>query len=423
MLDIYSNKDRRDLGIRILKARSINNFVVAPEMMERDVVKYKKYFKIVNSEIFKYGDKHDYKNVIKIVKNMLVYMLSVGDVTSFNGVMLWLERIFHGYPDIRKVILPYHADFMQYIQEILNIYAIYFNKKADKLYNNKNMYIEIKKETVFYKGVNMDSRRRLLEFEKYYFLAFIPLLAMQYSIDDEDMPINDTLKQICSRFGYIGVFKAEKKMKLLNISKIESVRMLLESSKTKQMTNDINYVFEIYTEENGDKRIKRNSVTAMDKRVGELVCSMDYDGWYGPSFGGFGSEIMICNSTDVVLQDVIESRTLINFCDNIFYNNVLIQEIDDEPDIEIRKCEVEEKSEVETECGVSDIIDKCGLTDFGSIVRNKYEIFIKTDFLDNKSKNELKTMAKEVGIRVTLMDNNVQLIRKIKKKYEENSFK
>lgn len=421
------------IGKQIYSAKPLVLYVITPLISEQKITNYTKFFQQKQNNIEKYGNKQEYLKVCNELFEILNFVLQrPSDTTIFNGLIIWLSTIFSPEldPNIANVIRTYSDFYYNSTTTLLSEYAEHFTKETNKnIPSTAN--VVIKKGHLFFKGVKSNSRSRLTEREKTYYLAFNPVLAFVYAQLQEDpnnIPEIKTLQQNCNSLGYIGAFAAKRTLNLLLINDYENVKMLY-SNATETKNNEVLRALSIAFPINDEtKTVGRDSDYTLDKIVSAFLCTLKYDGYIAKNFKSFPPEVMVCDSELLEIIDIVPSKKLISYCRGTIYDLQTI--IVDNTYIELEQKNIIHVKKVLpynlaqwSNNNINTFLKQNNMLNYGDRNRNIIEIYQKTDILNQLSMEELFQMYKWVTTRQTgnpqiiplqLRKNKNAIIRKIK---------
>lgn len=427
VLQKYPKTIKRDLVKSIQSADKLVDYVMTPIINEtaKPIIKNL----ALEFDYIVYNEKSDdavIDNLAQLIRNILNYE----DTTLFNGIMLWLSTVFTGdWSDVFGPIQEYIQHYHSVIQSDLDKIRKFFNIKFDKLMSNdEEPEITLTQDMVFYKGVKYNKRDRLNQSEKHYFLSPNLVLAFSYAQmreNDENTIDKMDLREHCQKLGYIGVFNARKPLKLLNIGNFTMMKELYSLAADNETVEEA--LENSYFLSKKKKTIDRDSDYSNDIIVSKFICSLGYDGYYGPLLdNGFPPEIMVCSSDDMVLNDIISSKQLIKYCNSdenpvIINNNV--GHIRPQIDLtfeDLKNIHNPRSWDVSTLA-----MESYGLADFGDRDRNIIEIFKRTSLLENCTLNDLREVYKNLSGKNMIplhIKNNKTILRSKIKQFVDKKF-
>lgn len=401
LLEHYPPRVQDKIGHAFFSLKNIKLYAITPMVDRSKVNVYKKFINKVSNDIFMYGDKHKYKNVVKTVLRLINFILDRSDTTVFNGVMVWFSKVFYsdGYPAISPLISEYISNYYEGIMISLEASMEHYNKVVNKNYDSKLSIIILPKNTLMFKGVKYGHKCRLQKRETNYFLGFNPLLAFIYSQkkEDPDADTNEmTLKQHCDKnFGYIGVFAPNRDLKLMNIKNYEIMKKLYDKvieEKNDKILEALKFSYPINDDE---KSVGRYSEYTNDAIFSKYLCTQGYDGYFGPTFGGFPPEVMICDSDYLKNIACVQSKKIINYCRGTIYDlqTIVIEGVSSNSDNINRNIEIGSGYPVMLSKWSSEMIFKFindnRLSNFGDINRNILEIYQNTNIIEKMDISQL----------------------------------
>ena len=259
------------------------------------------------------------QEMIQIIKTSSQYEDAKGILEYLNSWLLHLQYSTQNYNlsqkfgDIKQQINSYAKINLRFIKKYTNMienqYYQYHSQFSLKTVPAKTeTMITIKKDILVYKGVDKSDISRLRD-QKHYFWVAYDLPTSNSYIVRKGKSLGQ-LKNICDKFGRIGIYRTIDDFELLNMNNPKTIKKLIKEindyyiKNEKNETDDVESIISHLKQafpvmvhwETQNETVGRNSTYTIDLELGKWLCRLGYDGYTANNFGGFPSEIMVCET-------------------------------------------------------------------------------------------------------------------------------